>query len=146
MAAGTQISPHARILRRSGFTLIEAIVLMVVLSIVAVGAAVGLQSAVHVPEATDRTLAISSELNSKIENWRSVAFGNSPWPASMPYNTTDTVTLSVGGQSLTYSRTTTIQNWDPNNVVTNLSPQPDFVQVKVTINGQSLACFLSKPI
>jgi len=146
MAAPKQITPCHRTARPRGFTLVEAIVLMVVLSIVAVGAAVGLQSASHVPEATDRALAISSELNSEIENWRAVAFGNSPWPASLPYNVTDTVTLSIGGQSQTYNRTTSIQDWDPNNLSSNASPQPDFVQVRVTINGQSLVCYLSKPI
>jgi type II secretory pathway pseudopilin PulG len=126
------------------FTLVEAMVLLVIMSIVAVAAAVGLQSAVHVPEITDRTLAISSELNSEMEYWRSLAFGTSPWPSSLPSSTTDTVPLSIGGQNLTYSRTTNIQNWDPNNLAANTTPQPDFVRIQITINGQTLTCFLSK--
>jgi type II secretory pathway pseudopilin PulG len=128
----------------SAFTLIEAMVLLVIMSIVAVAAAVGLQSAVRLPEATDRTLAVSAELNSEMEYWRSLAFGNSPWPSTLPYSATDTVTLSIGGQSLTFNRTTTIQKWDPNNLTANSTPQPDFVQVQITINGQTSTCYLSK--
>jgi len=120
--------------------------LLVIMSIVAVAAAVGLQSATRVPENTDRTLAISSELNSEMEYWRSLAFGSSPWPSSLPYSATDTVTLGIGGQSLTYNRTTSIQKWDPSNLAVNTTPQPDFVQVQITINGQSLTCYMSKPL
>jgi type II secretory pathway pseudopilin PulG len=143
------LSPKSRRSQRSrrparAFTLIEAMVLLVIMSIVAVAAAVGLQSATHVPDATDHTLAISSELNSEMEYWRSIAFGISPWPSSLPYSTTDTVTLSIGGQNSTYSRTTSIQNWDPNNLATNNTPQADFVQVQITISGQTLTCYLSK--
>jgi type II secretory pathway pseudopilin PulG len=131
---------------RGGFTLIEALVLMVVVSIVAVGVGVGLQSSARIPETTDRALAISAELNSELENWRTVAWGNSPWPASMPYNYSDTVTLNIGGQSLSFPRTVAIAQWDPNNLATNTTPQADFVQVKVTINGQTAISYLTKPI
>ena len=136
----------SRTLHCRAFTLIEAVILMVIMSIVAVGAGIGLQSAVRVPEATERALAVSSELTSEIEGWRAVAFGNAPWPSALPYSANDTVTLSIAGQSTTYNRTTSIQKWDPNNLSTNASPQADFVQVQVTINGQSLVCYLSKPL
>ena len=142
------ISTHSGVSmhRSRAFTLIEVMFLMVILSIVAIAAAVGLQSSARLPEATDRVLAVSSELNSEIDSWRSVAFGSSPWPASLPYSLTDTVTLNIGGQAVTCNRTTSIQNWDPTNISTNSSPQSDFVRVQVTINGQTLTCFLNKPI
>jgi hypothetical protein len=129
-----------------GLTLIEALVLMVVVSVVAVGVGVGLQSSARMPEATDRALGISAELNSEMENWRVHAFGGSPWPTSLPYNYSDNVTLSIGGQSLTFPRSVSIQKWDPNNMTTNASPQADFAQVKITINGQVAVSYLTKPI
>lgn len=132
--------------RKSGFTLIEAMLLLVVTSIVGVAVGIGLQSISRVPKATDRALAVSAELLSEMENWRAVAFGAAPWPASLPYTKTDTVTLSIGGQSVTYNRTVSIQNWDPNNLASNSSPQTDFARVQLTINSVSLTTFLTKPI
>jgi prepilin-type N-terminal cleavage/methylation domain-containing protein len=132
--------------RGGGFTLIEAMIVLVVLSIVAVGAAVGLQSTVKVPVQTDRTLVVSSELTSELENWRAAAFGNSPWPTTLPYSNSDTVTLSISGRQVTCSRTTSIQKWDPNNLTSNTAPQDDFVRVQVVIDGQSMECYLSKPL
>ncbi len=134
---------RAGLRRRRGLTLIEASLMIVVVSIVCVAVAAGLQSVSAAPEINDRAQAISSELNSELENWRAVAFGASPWPSTLPYTSTDTVTLSIGGQQLKYARTTSIQKWDPNNLATNASPQTDFVQVKVTINSQSLAAYIT---
>jgi hypothetical protein len=125
--------------------LIESILLTLILGIVGVGVGTGMQSAFDFPEATERAVAISTELKSEGENWRAVAFGASPWPSSLPYNSTDTVTLSIAGQSTTYSRTTSIQNWDPNNLVSNASPQTDFVRVQITINGVAYVIFLTSP-
>lgn len=129
-----------------GFTLLEAMLVVAVLGVVSLAVSIGLASASHTPENTDRVLAISDELVSELEKWRSCAFGASPWPSTLPYTLTDTVTLSVGGQSLTYPRTTTITNWDPQNLSSNASPQTDFVQVQVTIGGRSLTEYLTKPI
>ena len=132
--------------RHSGLTLLEAMVVMVVLSVVAVGVAVGLQSLVRVPVANDRVLAISTELNSEVENWRAVSWGVSPWPSTLPYNATDTVNITIGGRAMTYNRTVSIQTWDPNNPTSNLSPQSDFARVQITIDAQTATFFLSKPI
>ncbi len=130
---------------RRGLTLIEAMVLMVVMSIVSVGVSVGLQSAVRIPEGSDRILAVSGELTSELENWRAVAWTGSTWPTTLPYSASDTVTLSIGGQSITYNRTTTIKIWDPNDITGNSSPQVDFVQVRITIDSQSTTAYLTKP-
>jgi type II secretory pathway pseudopilin PulG len=127
---------------RRGLTLLESMLLLTVLSIVGIGVGVGLQSSVDIAEADDQTLAISLELVSEMESWRAVVFGNAPWPATLPYNVTDTVTITVGGQSHTYSRTTSIKLYDPNNIATNANPQPDFAQVKITINSQSLTGYM----
>ena len=81
-----------------------------------------------------------------MDYWRAVAWGGSPWPAALPSNVTDTVTMSIGGQSFTYNRTTAIQTWDPNNVATNTSPQSDFARIQITINGQVLTAYLTNPL
>ncbi|MGN6368983.1 MAG: PulJ/GspJ family protein [Phycisphaerae bacterium] len=137
---------HVKPTAPRGFTLIEAMILLVVVSIVAVGAAVGLQSTVKVPDQTERFLVISSELTSEMETWRSVAFGDPPWPSSLPYSASDTVTLSVGGGSITCNRTVNIRKWDPDHLSTNTTPQDDFVRVQISIDGQSLDCYFSKPL
>jgi len=128
-----------------GFTLIEALILMVLVSIVAVGVGVGLQSTAHFAEANDTALALSAELNGEAEYWRATAWTTAAWPATLPYSVNDTVKVSVGGQTPTYNRSTTIQNWDPNNMTTNATPQADFVQVQITVNNRIVTFYLTKP-
>ncbi len=130
---------------RGAFTLIEAMIMIVILGIVGAGLGVGMQSALRVPGATERIVAISTELKGESENWRGQAFGASPWPSTLPYTLSDTVTLKIRGQNITYSRTTSIQNWDPNNIASNASPQVDFVQVQITINAMTYVTFLTNP-
>lgn len=137
-------SPSLHPQSRRGLTLIEATLMIVVVSIVCVGVAAGLQSISAAPEINDRAQAISAELNSELDNWRAVAFTGSTWP-SLPYTSTGTVALSIGGQNLTYTRTTTIKKWDPNNIASNASPQTDFVQVNITINSQSVTAYITSP-
>ncbi|GEM_PF-6248755 len=133
--------------RHSAFTLIEAVVMMVIVSLVAVAVGVGLQSTARMPEATDRSLAVWAELNSELDNWHAAAWSVSPWPGALPYNPTpDTVTIKVGGQNIVCSRTITVQNWDPNNLTSNASPQSDFARVQITINGQTGSFFTCKPL
>ena len=131
---------------RRGLTLIEAMVVMVILSIVGVAVAVGLQSVSRIPTNNDRMLSVYAEIASEIDTWRANAFGPSPWPASLPYSVSDTVTISIGGQSKTFTRTTSIQTWTPASFTTNSSPQPDFVRILITIDGQTGTLFLSSPI
>ncbi len=130
----------------SGFSLLEVMVVLVVLSIVGVGVSVGMQTAVATPEVTDRALAISTELTSEMENWRAVSFGGAPWPSTLPYSVSNNIQLKVGGQRIVYGRTTSIAQWDPNNLASNASPQADFVRIQITINGQSMILFLTKPV
>jgi prepilin-type N-terminal cleavage/methylation domain-containing protein len=138
----TAASRHAL----SAFSLMEVMVALMVLSIVGVAVGVGMQSAVHTPEANDLSLALSTELTSEMEAWRAVAFGPAPWPTSFPYTFTDTVPLNVGGRQLTCPRTTTITLWDPNNLATNTTPQTDFAQISITINSQTVTAYLTKSL
>ena len=135
---------HRRQLR--GFTLIETMLMLVVLSIVGVAVGVGLQAAVRVPPANDRALAVMAELNSEMDYWRAVSFGSAPWPAAYPYSKNDTVTLSYGGRQATVNRSVTIKLWDPNNLTSNATPQNDFVQVQITIDGKTLTFYLTGPL
>jgi len=129
-----------------GFTLLEALLLLSIFSVAALGVSVGLQTAVDTSVTADRTLAVTTELTSEADNWRGVAFGGAPWPASLPYSLTDTVTLSLGGVNRTFSRVTTIANWDPNNIGSNASPQSNFVQIQITIDGRTLTFYLCNPL
>jgi type II secretory pathway pseudopilin PulG len=61
-------------------TLIEALLLMVVISIVAVGAGIGLQAVAKVPAAADSTMAVNSVLVSVVEQTRANLIRN--WPAT----------------------------------------------------------------
>jgi len=131
--------------RRRGLTMIEALLMMVILGIVAVGVGTGMQSAFMLPKGTERAVAISTELRSEAENWRAVAFKGSTWPGSLPYSLTDTVTISIQGQNTTLNRTTSIQNWDPNNLSSNTSPQADFVRIQITIDGNVYVIYLTNP-
>jgi hypothetical protein len=142
---------HAgRRLRRAGvrpaLTLIEAILLLTTMSVVAVGVAVGFQATADVPPQSDQSGAISIELASEMDYWRAVAWGGSPWPGSLPSTVNDTVTLGIGGRSVTCNRVTTIQRWDPSNIAGNSSPQSDFVRVQITINSQALTAYLTNPL
>jgi Tfp pilus assembly protein PilV len=132
-------------LSRRGLSLIEATVMMVVLSIVSVGVGVGLQSATRAPEGSDRFAAVSAELTSEMENWRAVAWGASPWPATFPYTASGTVTLRIAGQNVTYNRTTSISYWDPNNLSGDTAPKTDFVRIQITIGSQSSTTYLTSP-
>jgi len=134
------------LVKNHGLTLVEVMVVLVILSLAALGVGVGLQASVKVPEAVDLSLATAAELNSELDNWRAVAWGPSPWPAVLPYSATDTVGVRSGGQTFTYPRTVTIKTWDPNNVAGNTSPQADFAQVQITINGQVATMYLTKPL
>jgi type II secretory pathway pseudopilin PulG len=130
--------------RTAGFTLVEVTLTLVVLTVAGIAVPVALQSLALVPAANDRTLAVSAEISTELEQWRAVAWGSSPWPASLPYNVTNTVAVKIGGQSVTLNRVIRIQNWDPNNLSGNTSPQSDFACVQVTVDNQTGVAYLTK--
>jgi len=49
---------------------------------------------------------------------------------------------ALGGKSRSLSRTTTIKKWDPTNLSTNATPQDNFVQIKITIDNQTLTFYV----
>src|SRR5690348_14185310 len=128
--AAKTIQRHAQ----RGFTLLEAMVLMVVLSIVAVGVGVGLQSISRVPTANNLRLAVNSALISKMEELRATTFTALTVGTSL----SDTVTLG----NTTYTRNVTIATADANSDGTLDS---DYKVVTVTVNGQSLTMWVTQP-
>lgn len=129
-----QYTHHSR-----GLTLIEAMLLVVILSIVAVAAGVGLQAVAKVPAQTDRTLAINNALVDTLEQWRAKSW------ATMA-SASDTVTVN----SKPYARTITVEDADPtatNDPVTFTvgNTKTDFRRITVTINGQMMRLYVAKP-
>ena len=116
--------------KSSGFTLIEAMVLLVVLSIIAVAASVGLAAVCRAPYVDETQLGISNELVDKLEQLKGTAF------ASLASGS-DTTT--VNGKS--YTRTWTVTNANPDGSGNKM----DFDQVSVTINNQTLTTWITQP-
>src|SRR3954468_191963 len=88
-----------------GLTLVEAILLLVIVSIVAVAAGVGLQSVVKVPAKTDEMMAINNTLVSVLEQMKGKL--STTWPSTSA-STSYTVTLpntndSTGSTTYTLS-------------------------------------------
>jgi type II secretory pathway pseudopilin PulG len=87
---------HGR--KHYGFTLIEAMLLLVILSIIAVAAGVGLQAVAKVPARTDDMMAANSVMVSAMEQVRAGLFAS--WPAAT-YSTPVTINSTSYPVSLT---------------------------------------------
>jgi type II secretory pathway pseudopilin PulG len=85
-----------------GLTLIEAMLLLVIVSIVAVAAGVGMQAVAKVPAATDETMSINSTLVNVMEQVRGNLLRN--WSSSN-FNGSN-YALSINGTSYTPAGTT----------------------------------------
>jgi type II secretory pathway pseudopilin PulG len=120
--------------RSGGFTLLEALLMLTILSVIAVAAGVGLQSGARIPEASDNMLAIDRQLSSALEEARYTAINS--W-ASLASATT---TVTINGTSYSQVLTVTAQNAPDGSGATT-----DWVQVTVTINGRSMTTFFSQP-
>ena len=81
---------------QAGFTLIEAMVLLVILSIVAVAAGVGLQAVAKVPTVADQIMALNNAAVDTMEQWKAKSWAtmNPSSPFASPYSLTDTVTIN----------------------------------------------------
>lgn len=124
-----------------GLTLIEAMLLLVIMSIVAVAAGIGLQAVAKVPTQTDLTLAVNSALVDTIEQYKS-----KPW-ASVTASTTP-ITNSVTINSQTYTRKITVESADPTDGTDPNSfstTQTDYRRITVSINGQTMRCYVMQP-
>jgi len=118
---------------RRAFTLLEALILVVVMSIVAVAAGVGLQSVARIPPVADATLAINRQIMSDLEQVRGTA-----WDSVTVGTTNNTVTIN--GRN--YSRSVVVSTADAN---ADGSADTDFRQISVTIGNQTLTTFVTKP-
>ncbi len=119
--------------RNKGFTLMEAIFLTTIMSIVALGAGVGLQSTVRIPPAADKALAINRQIASAMEQVRATAW------ASMTVGTT-TSNVTINGTS--YSQSVTIAAADANGDSVN---DADFRQITVAIGSQTQSTYVTQP-
>jgi Tfp pilus assembly major pilin PilA len=120
--------------RGRGFTLIEAIVLVTVMSVVAVAAGVGLQAVAKVPTQTDATMGINNALVDAMEQWKAKSW------ATMA---SSTGTVTVNGRS--YTRTVTVADADPASPEGGGTAKADFRRITVTIGSQTLRSYATKP-
>src|SRR4051812_35076641 len=87
-------SPASHRHARRGLTMIEAMLLLVVMSIVAVGAGVGLQAVAKVPAQTDEILAINSEVIDRMEQMKATAWASMSAKATTLTNTTPGIQIN----------------------------------------------------
>jgi len=121
--------PHAR-----GLTLLEAMILMCIMTVVALGFGIGLQANARVPAVVEQRLAIHTRLVEKMEELSTLGF--------------DTLAANVGlsdsvvvGNS-TMARTVTAGYCDADGIN---GVDTDFLEVTVTISGQTLKTRVAKP-
>lgn len=122
--------------RAAAFSLMECLMLIVILGIVGVGAGQALQSVAKSAGQTDTAFQIETQLLSKMEQIRALAFDSVAVGAP---NSALTDTLTINNQS--YARTVTVALADANGdgVV-----EANFKQITVTCGGQSVSTCISK--
>ncbi len=116
--------------KNRGLSLLEALILVVIVSLVAVGAGVGLQSIVRIPPAMDSILAINRQMASDMDSMKATA-----WASMASYS--NTVTLN----NKTYNRTVTVAQADAD----GNGVDADFRQITVAIGGQSMTTYVTQP-
>jgi hypothetical protein len=119
---------------RRGFTLVEAMLLVVILGIVSLGFGIGMQANTRVPAAVDFRLAVHTRLVEKMEDLAALDF------ATLAANTGLSDSVTVNGQTLARTVTATPIDADGVNGVDS-----DFLEVAVTLNGQTLKTRVAKP-
>jgi type II secretory pathway pseudopilin PulG len=127
--------PMIRPLRRGrGLTLLESLILLVVLSIVALAAGVGLQAVTKVPAQTDDQMVINSQLVSCLEQVR-----GEPWNTMADKATKLSAPVTVG--SKVYPCTVTVAQADADGG----GNDPDFRIITATIGSQSMSVYATEP-
>lgn len=117
-----------------GVTLIEALILVVILGLVALGVGTALQNLVRVPRATNTMLAVSNALIDKMEYLRSLPFD------SLATGTSFSDTVTINGQSFARNVTIALADADANG-----GADADFKKITITLSGQSLVLCLTNP-
>ncbi|HVT83407.1 MAG TPA: prepilin-type N-terminal cleavage/methylation domain-containing protein [Phycisphaerae bacterium] len=121
-------------LSKRGATLMEAMVVVVIVGVVALGFGISLQSNARIPSAVDKRLTIHTFLVEKMEDIASMSFD------TVSANSGLSDTVAVAGQTL--NRTVTVAPIDADG---NGAPDSDFIEVTVTINDQFLKTRMAKP-
>ena len=120
---------------RKGFTLLEAMLVVAIVGIVAVGAGIGLQSVAKLPEQSDLSLAINSVLVDRMEQMRATAFSGLAAKA-----TALSGNVTINGNTYTCTVTAALADADGNGTTDS-----DFEQVTVTIGTKSLSTYILNP-
>jgi type II secretory pathway pseudopilin PulG len=115
---------------RRGLTMIEAMILMVIMSAIAVATGIALQSLVRVPTMNNRTLVISNLLIDKIEQLKALGFTTLATTA----NGSDQQTID----NITYTRTWTLTT-NPGSAYDS-----NFIQISVSIGNQTITTAVTK--
>ena len=121
--------------RNLGFTLIEAIILVVIVGIVGVGAGVGLQAVAKTPTQTNQVLAANAECVNRMEQMRSTDFASLSTRASA-------LSGNVTINGTTYTSNVTVANADADGDGT---VETDYACITVTIGSQTLTCYVMQP-
>ncbi len=124
--------------RPRGLSLVECIILMVVFSVVAVAAGVGLQSVSKSWSAVDDKLWTSQQIISKMESLRDTAY------ASLVSGTS---TSDANYKGTTYTITWTVTEIDPTKPTQSPPASKNnsgLKQLTVSMNGQSLSTWISQ--
>jgi type II secretory pathway pseudopilin PulG len=159
--------------KSSGFTLIEALVLVVIVGIVGVAAGIGLQAVAKTPAQTDSLLGVNSVCVSAMEqvraglvkSWPMTTWGGASFPSlnlnGTSYSIPSTNVGTTGSPSTGYSTPSSGANPMPlsinskNYVLTisvdqsdpagGTSYQTDFVRVQVTCGTETLTAYVMQP-
>jgi prepilin-type N-terminal cleavage/methylation domain-containing protein len=121
-----------------GFTLLEAMVCLTILSIVGLGASVGLQSVAHNPDQAENRLWTCQQLNSTLEDLRDTAY------ASL---LSGSKTTDADHDGATHTLTWTVLEIDPARPTASppvAKPNSGLKQITVSLNGFSSVTWISQ--
>jgi prepilin-type N-terminal cleavage/methylation domain-containing protein len=121
-----------------GFTLLEAMLSLSILSIVGLGASVGLQSLAHNPDQSENLLWTAQQLNSTLENLR-----DTPYASLL----TGSKTSDADHDGITHPITWTVLEIDPAQPTVLppvAKPNSGLKQIAVSLNNQSTVTWISQ--
>src|SRR4051812_16312901 len=113
-----------------GLTLIEAILLVLVMSIVSLGASIGLQSVAKVPTQADLPLALNAAALDRMEQMRATPWAGLAAKATALTNTSPGILINGKYYSCTVTATAADADGGGNDA--------DFMQITVTVGGKTL--------
>jgi type II secretory pathway pseudopilin PulG len=115
------------------FSLMEAMVLIVILGIVGAGTGRALVAVTHTPESNDVQFQLELSMVSEMERLRSISFDKL---------IVGTYITGVNVYKTHYPMTLVIDVNDPND---DGHPQPELKSITITVAGRSLTTLVSKP-